>query len=120
MAYDLIGTKNRLVNLSEGFIYDYSDVYLSDSVREKYGTLRNSARIKIKWDIPPVFVVQGSGYYQPSLQYRNDYIIRTELSVGLKLRKWLSISAGLNYNVMSRTGAENLFVTYGIMLEKFN
>lgn len=119
VAYNIVDKKSLIVNLSDGVIYDYSDVILSDSTRDVYGTPRNSFRLQIKWNIKDRLVFRGNGFLQNSFQYKNDYIIRSDASITIKLKKWLSLTSAFSYNKMSRTKTSNLLLTYGITIENY-
>ncbi len=119
VAYNVIDRKTTLLNISDGFIYDYSDIILKDSSREQYGTVRNSLRVQVKKEIRERFIFSWTAFYQPSLQYKEDYIVRSEASCGVRLKKWLSIQSACHYNTISRTGKTNLFITYGLTLENY-
>lgn len=119
VAYNFFDTKKITVNLSDGIIYDYSDIVLSDGVREIYGTPRNSFRLQIKSNIKDRFVFNGNAFLQNSLQDAEDYIIKSDIGLSVKLKKWLSITSAFSYNEMSRTKKSNLIFTYGITLEKY-
>src|SRR5206468_9780802 len=51
IAYDFVNTKNTYLNLSDGVLYDKSDLYLSDNTRDVYHTYRNSFRLQFKFVI---------------------------------------------------------------------
>lgn len=119
IAYNFIDKTNANINLSDGLIYEYSDVVLSDSTNDVYSTWRNSLRISFRWDIRNRIFVNGTGYLQHSLNYGDDYIIRSDLALGIKLRKWLSLTTALSYNEVSKTRQENLLITYGLLIEKY-
>ncbi len=118
-AYNIIDKEQFTVNLSDGVIYDYSDLILPNGDRDVYGTPRNSFRLVIKWNIKNRLTFNGNGFLQNSFQYKNDYIIRSDISATLKLKKWLSLTSAFSYNKMSRTHASNLILTYGIIIENY-
>ena len=119
VAYNLVDKVNFKINLSEGILYDYSDVTLSDTTRDVYGTTRNSFRLQIKSYYKSLFTFAGACYIQNSLQYGNDVIYKSDVDMAIKLRKWLSLTAKLTYNKIDRTQRENLFLTYGFTVDKF-
>lgn len=119
IAYNVIDRKNLELNLSDGMIYDYSEIIRADSSRNRYGTWRNSFRVKIKGSFFEKVNFQANGFYQPSVEYRSDYILRADFSLGIKIKKWLSFTGNFLYNEMSRTKAQNIFVTYGLVLERY-
>lgn len=119
IAYNFIDKATANINVSDGLIYEYSDVILNDSTNEIYDTWRNSFRLSFRWDIPNRVFVNGVGYFQHSLNYGDDYIIRSDLGLGIRLKKWLSLTTSLSYNKVSKTQRENLLVTYGLLIEKY-
>jgi hypothetical protein len=119
IAYNIIDKKTLVWNLSDGILYDYSDLNLINNTREVYGTPRNSFRLQIKWNIKDRLVFNGNGFLQNSLQYRNDYIIKSDIGISVKLKKWLSLTSAFSYNKMSRTQTSNLLLTYGILIENY-
>jgi len=119
IAYNFFEHSNFVLNLSDGIIYDYSNIVLSDSTSDVYGSFRNSARIQIKWNIKDRVIFNGNTFLQSSLNYGNDYIVKADASLNIKVRKWLGLTATYSYNKMSRTGAETTLLTYGITLEHY-
>lgn len=119
IAYNIIHKKYLTVNLSDGLLYEYSDINIDDSIREIYQTPRNSFRLQIKWRIKDQFTFNGNGFLQNSLHDQKDYIIKSDLGLSVKLKKWLSISAAYSFNKVSRTKTENSFLTYGITIENY-
>jgi hypothetical protein len=117
-AYIPIDQKTLQVNISEGFLYDYSDVLVQDSIRDIYQTPRNSLRLQLKIWLGQRITFISTGFLQNSLETKNDYIVKGECALSLKLGKWFSINARCTYNRMSRTQKENLFITYGVLIEK--
>lgn len=119
VAYNIIDRKTNSLNISEGLIYEYSDIILEDSSVQKYSTVRNSIRLKVKLGIGRILSFSGTGFYQPSLQYAHDYIVRSDVNLGLKLRKWLSLTTSFTYNEMSRTNTRNLMFSYGLLIQQY-
>lgn len=119
IAYKFIDQPTRQINVSNGILFDYSDIQLNDSTRDIYGTPRNSFRLQIKWDIKNLMVFRGNAFIQNSLQDVSDYIFKSDVSLSIKIKKWLSLTSALTYNQMTRTKKENLFVTYGLTVEKY-
>lgn len=117
IAYNFIDKTTSQINLSDGILYDYSDLNPTDSTRQVYGTFRNSLRLQLKWKFKERFTFSGNAYLQNSLQYGHDYIIKSDVSLSLRIWKWMSLSSTFSYNEMSRTKSQNLFVTYGLTIE---
>lgn len=118
-AYNIIDRKRVVLNISDGFLYEYSNIVATDSSQELYSTIRNSFRVKFSGSVKNLLKFTAIGFYQPSLLERDDYIIKYEANLALRLRRWISITAALSYNKMNRTRAENLFLTYGLIFERY-
>ncbi len=119
IAYKLIDNTDILLNVSNGILYESSDLYLADSTRELYQTFRNSFRLIYKFSYKNIITLNGTHYVQNSLQYAEDYIIRSNNSLSVKLTTWLSLTASLLYNRVNRAASENLLINYGITIEKY-
>jgi hypothetical protein len=118
VAYGIFEENAFKLKVSDGIILESSDIFLADTVREVYSTWRNSLRITAKatWSI---CTINYSGFWQPSLNDGSDYIIRSNISGSVKLKKWLSFTTSFTYNRFNRTGKENALFTYGITLENY-
>lgn len=119
VAYNVVDKQLMTVNLSDGIIYDYSDLIDKEGERKIYGTPRNSFRLQIKWSIKDRLVFGGTGFLQNSLTDQTDYIVKADMHVSLKIRKWLSFTAACSYNEMTYTGSETWLATYGITIERY-
>jgi len=122
VAYSIIddnGQKKNYLRLSDGVLYDQSDLVLSNSNRDVYHTYRNSVRLSYRFTYKDILVFGGTHYLQNSFDRGYDYIIRSTSDLTLKLNKWLGITGALVYNKQNRTQSENLLFTYGITLEKY-
>jgi len=119
VAVNIIDKVNLKFNLSEGIIYDYSDVNLKDTTREIYETPRNSFRVQLKYYYGQLFSFAGAFYMQHSLEYGHDVIYKGDIDMAIKLKKWLSLTSKLTYNKIDRTQRENLFITYGFTIDKY-
>jgi hypothetical protein len=118
IAYNVIDRQNSQLNVSDGIIYDYSDVQIQDTVRDVYETYRNSFRLQYKLNLKN-FSFRSAFFLQNSLEYGSDYIVKSESSLSLKIRRWLSLTLQANYNHMSRTKKETVFITYGLSYERY-
>jgi len=117
IAYDFIKTKENRLNLSDGIMYEKDNLYV-DTAYDIYSTFRNSFRFAFKWTIINKVVFEGSNFLQNSFSNKDDYIIRSNLSLLLNLNKWLSLSSAFIYNRFNRTGRQNILLTYGLRIEK--
>ncbi len=119
LAYNLIDKPNQKLNISDGILFDRSDLLLDGDIQEVYSTLRNSFRLWFKFAIWKIVVLENTSFIQNSLEYKDDYSIKSNSGVSLKLNSWLSFNTNLNYNKISRTDRENLLLSYGLKLEKY-
>lgn len=119
VAYNFFKGEKALLVLSDGLLYERSDLFDANGTRDIYQTVRNSARLKFKWIITDLLTLDGTHFLQNSLTVKNDYIIKSSTSLSLKLRKWLSFSTALQYNKITRSDRENLLLTFGLTAERF-
>ena len=119
VGYNIIKQENAELEVSDGFLYETSNLRLANDIRDIYQTVRNSFRLKYRWDINKLVVWEGMHFWQPSLLRIDDYIIRSTSSLSVKLRAWLNLTAALTYNKINRTRRENLLVNFGLTAEKY-
>lgn len=119
IAYSILDKPNTYLNISDGILYDLSDINTSDTTRELYHTYRNSLRLQFHFLINNLITIDSGSFLQNSLTRNNDYIIRSTFGLGFKLNNWLNLNGSLSYNKISRTQSENLLLTYGLRLEKY-
>jgi hypothetical protein len=119
VGYTFVDTRALNLVVSDGFVYETSD--LTDPVLGKdiYQTVRNSFRVKYKWTYKNTVILQGANFIQPSLISLKDYILKFNNQLSVKLNKWLAINAAMSYNKISRTNRENLLITYGVTIDKY-
>jgi hypothetical protein len=111
-AYSLVDKPNTYINLSDGVLFDQSDLL----VNEVYHT---SFRLQYHFAVKDILTIDGSNFLQNAFTNKHDYIIRSTTTLGLKLRKWISLTTSLTYNKMNITSSDNLIFTYGLTLDKF-
>jgi hypothetical protein len=119
IAYSVLDKPNAYLNISDGILYDLSDINTTDTTREVYNTYRNSFRLQMHFLIANLVTLDSGSFLQNSLTKHNDYILRTTFGLGFKLNTWLSLNSSLAYNKISRTDSENLLLTYGLKVEKY-
>ena len=115
IAYNIVDKENFYVNISNGILYDKSNLLTN----EIYHTYRNSLRVQYRISIKELVVFDGNNFLQSSFDRKEDYIIRSINKLGIKLRKWITLNTSLNYNKMNITNRENLNLTYGLTLDKY-
>lgn len=119
VAYVLIDKKNTTLNISNGVLYELSDVTVKDTISNKYATYRNSFRVTFKYSYKDALTLSGIGFVQQSFLSSTDYILKGNLNLSLRLRKWLHFTTAYSYNRFNRTNRENTLFTYGLTLEKY-
>jgi hypothetical protein len=120
LGYNFIEKQNAFVSLSNGILYERSDLRQTVETRNiDYVTFRNSLRLKFRFIIAQRVTFDGTDFLQHALGERKDYIIRSQTNLSVKLIRWLSFTTGVTYNKMSLTGRENLLVNFGLSLERY-
>jgi hypothetical protein len=119
VAYNILDKENAFINISDGIIYESSNLKITDSTNAVFKTARNSFRFRYRLVINDILIWEGTNFLQNSLRYKNDYIIRAVNSASLKLRRWLSFTTSATYNKIQRTNRENLLITFGLTAEKY-
>ncbi len=118
LAYSILDQGDSLfVNLSDGILYEYSGLRLGDTVNVQSSIARNSLRLRLRYRWRQRLIFESTSFLQNSLADGSDYILRSNNSVNLKLRKWLALTGALTYNRVSQTNKENLLITFGVTLE---
>lgn len=115
VAYNIVDKENFYVNISDGVLYDTSNL-LADT---RYDTYRNSLRLQYRLMIKDIIIFEGSNFLQNSFSNGRDYIIRSFNKLGVQLKKWINLNTALTYNRMNITSRENLNITYGITIDKY-
>jgi hypothetical protein len=118
VAYSFFDTTNAYLNISDGILDEKGDLFI-DTLRDRYNTFRNSLRIVFRFTLRDIFIFEGQSFFQNSLSNISDYIIKSNLALTIRLKKWLGLTAGFNYNKFYRTARENLFFNYGLRFEKY-
>jgi hypothetical protein len=120
LGYTVVESEKGLIVVSDGFLYERSELTDAELGYLQYDVWRNSLRLKYRWLPSPVVTLEGSAFVQPSLSdWGDDMIIRSSTTLSVKLKKWLSLATSCTYNRITLTGRENLIVTYGVTLDHF-
>ena len=119
IGFSIIDSPKTYIGISDGFLYEANN--LADPVlgQDVYSTVRNSFRLRYKFIIKNVLTLNGTDFVQPSLLSLNDYILNFRNDISLQLKKWLNLTAALNYNRINRTKRDNLLLTFGISIDKY-
>jgi hypothetical protein len=119
LAYNFIDTDSTFLNLSNGIIYESSNLQLNDSTNNEYNTFRNSLRLRGRYSWRNIFTIETVSFWQPSLQYKHDYIIKSTTNISYRVWKWCSFLTCISYNKLNRLNRENLLITLGLKAEKY-
>ncbi|HTE09601.1 MAG TPA: DUF481 domain-containing protein [Chitinophagaceae bacterium] len=118
-GYNLSENKNASIVLSDGILYEYSDLKIDSAMNDRYSTLRNSLRLKYHFVFNGIIILDGVHFWQQSLSSGEDYILKSASSLSVKLKKWLNITSSLNYNKVNRTQRKNLLFTIGLSADYY-
>lgn len=119
VAYNLLDDKKAAINISNGILYESSNLQINDSTRKAFQIFRNSFRLRYRFVVNEVIVFDGLHFFQNSLSDGSDYIIRSVNSCTFKIRKWLGLTTSATYNRNQRTNRENLLITFGLTADKY-
>lgn len=120
IGYYLIDRKDFVVHISEGILYEMTDLYDRENAADNvYDTYRNSFRLKFRFLFHERLSLEGSNFLQHAIGDRKDYIIRSNTMLTVKLWKFVSLTVNVNYNKLNLTERENFLLNYGVLLEKY-
>jgi Protein of unknown function, DUF481 len=119
IGYNFLDKQNAAIGLSDGILYEYSDLQDTISAHDTYRTLRNSLRLKYHFVWKGIIVFDGVQFWQPSLSSSKDYVLKSINSLSVKLKKWLSVTSAMNYNKVNRTQSRNFLFTAGLTADYY-
>jgi len=119
VGYYVLDRANLVIQLSDGLLYERSDLYDTEASLNRYDIARNSFRLKFRIAAGNILTIDGSHFLQHALSDASDYIIRSNTSVALKLNKWLNFAVAVSYNKLSVTGRENFLLNFGLIAERY-
>ena len=119
LGYNISDKKNASVVLSDGLLYEYSDIKTDSATHDMYKTMRNSLRLKYHFVLNSIIVLDGVHFWQQSLSSGKDYILKSSSSLSVKLKKWLNITSTLNYNKVNLTRSKNLLFMVGLSADYY-
>ena len=115
VGYNAVDRKNLFLNISDGFLVEYSDLY--ENV--PYQTIRNSLRIKFMLTFKDFITLEGTDFFQPSITHWEDHNIKSTTTLTIKLYEWLGLKGSIAYNKLNLTSQENLLCNIGFTIEKY-
>jgi hypothetical protein len=119
IGYYAIDKQSFVVELSDGILYENSDLYNTETNSNRFSIARNSFRLKLRLLSKNIFTLDNINYLQHSLADKKDYIVKSTTTLSIKVKKWLSFTSAVNYNKLSVTHRENLTCTFGLTLENY-
>lgn len=118
-GYYVIDRERFVLELSDGLLYEKGDLQDTETSKNDYSIVRNSFRIKVRLLATNILTLDNTDFLQHSLADKKDYIIKSNTTLSIKLKKWLSFTSALTYNKLSVTDRENLTCTFGLTLENY-
>jgi hypothetical protein len=119
IAYSLYDREEAYLNLSNGILFDRSDIDLENGIQDKYETMRNSFRLSFRFVVFKNIVLSNTSFIQNSFGNKHDYNIKTDAMLTYKLNKWLGFNTAYKFNRISRTNRENSLLSYGLTFERY-
>jgi hypothetical protein len=119
LSYDIIKSNNNRLNVSNGILYENSNLRLDNNVMDIYQTWRNSLRLKYYFHIRDIIALEGVHFLQNSFSMKTDFIVKSYSSLTLKIYRWVNFTTALTYNKLNRLKRENLLLTVGLSFEKY-
>ena len=120
LGYTILRSPASSLIISNGLLFETSELREVDvQGRMGYQTVRNSFRVKFRFNIRDIIKIDGSDFIQNSLSDKDDYIIKSSTNLSFKLYRSLNLTMAVNYNRLNITATENLLISYGLMFEKY-
>lgn len=119
IGYNAIRKKNAELVISDGILFETSNLYNPLPGKTTYVTARNSLRIKYRWVILNSIVLDGMHFWQPALNSLSNYIVKSTGNLSVTLNKWLSLTTSVTYNRFNQTHRENLLINFGLTFQKY-
>ncbi len=120
VAYNFLDKKNAFLNVSNGLLFESSNLKISDTSNLAYNTFRNSFRVRYRFaSAKSLVVLDGMFFLQNALRSNQDYILKNNTNLSFKLNEWLSLTTAAGFNRINRTNRENLLITFGLRAETY-
>jgi hypothetical protein len=118
IAWSPIDSPRAYVNFSEGVLVENSNIKQPDNSTSTQQTLRNSFRFRFRFASANAAVVfEGTNSIQNSFEDFNDYLLRFNNSLTIKVYKGVGLTAAAAYNKVTATNRENLLLTLGFKVD---
>jgi hypothetical protein len=119
VSYDVYRKGNNRLNISDGILYESSDLLLPGDVNDIYHTWRNSFRVKYTVHVKQLLQLSGTHFLQNSLSDGSDYNIRSQSALSVKVFSFVSFTTAVTYNKINRLDRQNFLLTVGLAMQKY-
>jgi hypothetical protein len=119
LGYYLLDRDDFIIQVSDGLLYEKSNLVAQEGLNNDYETMRNSFRLKFRFTFHNRFTLEGVDFLQHSLSDKHDYNIKSSTHLSVKIWKLVNFTIAANYNKLNLTSRENFLMTFGLSLEKY-
>jgi hypothetical protein len=119
LGYYLLDKDDFIIQVSDGLLYEKSDLVPQEGLDSDYETMRNSFRLKFRFTFHNRFTLEGVDFLQHSLSDKKDYNIKSTTNLSVKIWKLVNFTIVVNYNKLNLTSRENFLMTFGLSFEKY-
>lgn len=115
------GARSKTVewSISDGILFETSNLYNQNPGKSTHTLARNSLRVKYHFVFFKNIILDGMHFWQPALNDISDYIVRSNNNLSVALNKWLRVTASLTYNRFNETNSENMLINFGLTVDKY-
>jgi hypothetical protein len=119
IGYYLLDKDDFIIQISDGLLYEKSDLYPQEGIDSDYETFRNSFRLKFRFVLNDRFTLEGVDFLQHALGNVDDYNLRSVTSLSIRIWKFVNFTTIVNYNKLNLTARENFLMNVGLSVEKY-
>lgn len=119
LGYYILDKDDFIIQVSDGLLYEKSDLYPQEGINSDYETIRNSFRLKFRFVSKDRFTLEGVNFLQNALNNLDDYNFRSVTSFSVRIWKFVNFTTTVNYNKLNLTARENFLMTFGLSVEKY-
>jgi hypothetical protein len=119
IGYYILDEDDFIIQISDGLLYEKSDLYPQEGIDSDYETIRNSFRLKFRFVLNDRFTLEGVNFLQHALDNADDYNFRSVTSLSVRIWKFVHFTTVVNYNKLNLTARENFLMNVGLSVEKY-
>ena len=119
IGYYLLDRDNFIIQISDGLLYEKSELYPQEGINSDYETIRNSFRLKFRFIMNDRFTLEGVDFLQHALDNADDYNFRSVTSFSVRIWKFVNFTMVVNYNKLNLTARENFLMNVVLSVEKY-